>query len=121
MYRYLSYWLPLFAYCVLIFVLSSSPIPFPTLQVFWNDKLLHTAEYSILGFLTARAIFSLNLRYSKGLLLIIAIILSTLYGLSDEVHQALIPERTASIGDIVADGFGSLIGTFCYSKMLLKK
>lgn len=74
-----------------------------------------------MGFLTARAIFSLNLRYSKGFLLILAIILSTLYGLSDEVHQALIPERTASIGDIVADGFGSLIGAFCYSKMLLKK
>ena len=120
MYRYLHYWFPLFAYCVLIFILSSSHIPFPSLQVFWNDKLLHIVEYSILGFLMARAIFSLNLRYSKGFLLILTIILSTLYGLSDEVHQALIPERTASVGDIMADGFGSLIGSLCYSKMLLK-
>ena len=120
MYKYLHYWLPLFAYCVLIFILSSFSKPFPSLDVFWNDKILHIAEYSILGFLMARAIFSLNLRYSKGLLLIIAIMLSALYGLSDEVHQSLVPGRTASVGDIVADGFGSLIGSFCYSKMLLK-
>lgn len=73
-----------------------------------------------MGFLMARAVFSLNLQYSKWFLLMLAIVLSTLYGLSDEVHQALIPERTASVGDIMADGFGSLIGSLCYSKMLLK-
>jgi VanZ family protein len=119
--KYLRYWLPLFAYCVFIFILSSSPKPFPSLQGAWNDKLLHTAEYAILGFITARAIISLNLRYSKGFLLILAIILCSLYGLSDEIHQALVPGRIASVGDIVADGFGSLIGAFCYSRMLSKQ
>ncbi len=118
--RYLRYWLPLFSYCVLIFILSSFSNPFPSLQVFWNDKLLHIAEYSILGFLMARAVFSLNLQYSKCFLLMLAIVLSALYGLSDEVHQALVPGRTASVGDIMADGLGSLIGSFCYSRMLLK-
>jgi len=68
----------------------------------------------------ARSIFSLKLSYSKGLLLIAAIILSVLFGLSDEVYQALIPDRTASVKDVVADGFGSAIGTLFYWKILLR-
>ena len=118
--RYLRYWLPLFTYCLFIFFLSSSPNPLPMPHLFLGDKLLHIAEYSILGFLMARSIFSLNLRYSKRPLFIIAIILSTLYGLSDEVHQSFTPGRTTSLGDLIADGLGSLIGAVLYLKMLLK-
>ena len=118
--RYLRYWLPLFMYCLFIFFLSSYPNPLPMPHLFLGDKLLHIAEYSILGFLMARSIFSLNLRYSKRPLFIIAIILSTLYGLSDEVHQSFTPGRTTSLGDLIADGLGSLIGAVLYLKMLLK-
>ena len=118
--RYLRYWLPLFTYCLFIFFLSSSPNPLPIPHLFLGDKLLHIAEYSILGFLMARSIFSLNLRYPQRPLFIIAIILSTLYGLSDEVHQSFTPGRTTSLGDLIADGLGSLIGAVLYLKMLLK-
>ncbi len=157
--RYLRYWLPLFTYCLFIFFLSSYPNPLPMPHLFLGDKLLHIAEYSILGFLMARSIFSLNLRYSNPqitqitrkkrindpqitpvpspgatgqaqitrklktkrlLLFIIAVTLSTLYGLSDEVHQSFTPGRTTSLGDLIADGLGSLIGAVLYLKMLSK-
>ena len=118
--KLLRYWLPLFVYCLIIFVLSSSSEPFPKSPISLNDKLLHIVGYSILGFLMIRSILSLNLKHSKGVLLFAAIVLSTLYGLSDEVHQSFIPGRNADLGDVMADGFGSLIGAFCYFKMLLK-
>ncbi len=118
--KYIRYWLPTLIYCVLIFILSSFSKPFPKSLVLLNDKLLHIVEYSILGFLLARSIFSLDLRYSKRLLFVSAVILSTLYGISDEVHQSLVPGRNVSFGDMISDGFGSLIGAFGYFKMLLK-
>jgi len=68
----------------------------------------------------ARAMFSLNLWHSKRVVVVLIVTLSALYGLSDEVHQSFTLGRSANVGDIVADGFGSLIGAFCYLKILLK-
>lgn len=119
MVKWLRYWLPLFGYCVLIFALSSSSSnSFPSFPVFWN-KLSHVVEYSFLGFLMARSLFSLNLRYSKAVVVVLTVSLCALYGLSDEVHQSFTPGRNANISDFVADGFGSVIGAFFYSKTLL--
>ena len=51
---------------------------------------------------------------NRSFLFILAVSVSTLYGISDEVHQYFVPGRTASLADIVADGIGSLIGVLCY-------
>ncbi len=80
----------------------------------------HVVEYSVLGFLMAGSVFNLDLRFSKRFLFILVVTLSTLYGLSDEIHQSFVPGRDADLGDVMADGVGSLIGAFCYSKLLLK-
>ena len=37
-------------------------------------------------------------------------------GLSDEVHRSFVPERFASMGDFIADCFGSLVGGIFYQK-----
>jgi VanZ family protein len=39
-----------------------------------------------------------------------AALAAVLYGLSDEVHQSFIPGRDASVGDVVADALGALLG-----------
>jgi VanZ family protein len=68
-----------------------------------------------------RALFSHNPRYSHRYLLILSIILSTLYGLSDEIHQSFVSGRNASGTDVIADGVGAVIGTFSYWKMDLAR
>ena len=39
-----------------------------------------------------------------------AVVLSTLYGVSDEVHQAFTPERTPDVRDLLADALGAALG-----------
>ena len=114
LYRFLGYWLPTLGYCALIFWLSSSSTPVLPPAFYGADKVLHAIEYAILGILLARSIFSSKPRLSKGALVILIVALATLYGISDEVHQALVPGRSASAWDVLADGVGALCGVFCY-------
>ena len=114
------YWLPVFAYCGLIFVVSSfSKPPLMESLFFWGGKLLHMGEYSILGFLSIRAIHSLNSRSSNGFVFALSVIFCVFYGFSDEIHQSFVPGRTVSIGDLMADGVGGVLGTFAYWKMAI--
>jgi VanZ family protein len=39
-----------------------------------------------------------------------AVVLSTLYGVFDEVHQAFTPERTPDARDLLADALGAALG-----------
>ena len=104
------YWLPVILYLILIFYLSSlSRIEVvETITTFiLKDKLLHLLEYSILAILLYRL---LN-QYEKlqPIALVLAITLSTLYGLTDELHQLFVPGRFFSISDLFADFIGSNI------------
>lgn len=47
----------------------------------------------------------------QGLLVAaLALALTVLYGVSDELHQAFVPGRTASEADLLADAIGGLLG-----------
>lgn len=46
----------------------------------------------------------------------LAVIITLLYGISDEIHQSFVPNRTYDIHDIVADGIGGLAGAWAYFK-----
>ena len=41
---------------------------------------------------------------------VIALVLTVLYAISDEFHQGFVPTRTASIADVTLDIFGALCG-----------
>lgn len=51
----------------------------------------------------------------------LAAILATLYGISDEFHQHFVLNRSASLGDILFDCIGSVIGSIIYKKKDLAK
>lgn len=95
-------WGPAVAYALLIFVLSSFS-SFPVPKGIWSfDKVIHLVEYAVLGFLVAYAL--------PGKPWWLAAVISTLYGVSDEVHQAFVPGRSADPFDACADAIGSAIG-----------
>src|SRR5574337_876765 len=109
----LFYWAPALIYAATIFYLSSLPKPHEQLPEYLrdvSDKLLHVAEYGILGVLWYRVF-----RWASGpriaaSAVLWAIVAGSIYGITDEVHQAFVPMRTASLLDWIADALGSAIG-----------
>jgi len=45
---------------------------------------------------------------------IIAFTISFLYGISDEIHQYFVPNRSSSVYDVIADGIGIWAGIWLY-------
>jgi VanZ family protein len=90
----------------LIFVLSAqsdlptAPLGLPQ-ELFL--KLSHVVGYAVLARLIERALALPG----RGRLL--ALLLTTLYGLSDELHQSLTPGRMPDPGDLLADVLGAVL------------
>jgi len=110
------YWVPTIGYCLLIFGLSSMPKGVHMPSPFGVDKVAHFVEYGVLGFLLARLIANVQSSFSRVFLVCVAVILATLYGISDEVHQAFVPGRDANPWDVAADGLGGLMGAVIYRR-----
>ena len=100
-------WIAALLYAGLIFFLSS--IPSAKLPRSFNgaDKLVHFAEYGVLGVLLALA---LGRRAGGWLIVGVAIALAVGYGASDEWHQSFVPGRQVSFWDLVADTAGASAG-----------
>ena len=97
-------------YCGLIFYVSSlSNPPVPDLGLFSWDKLLHAGAYAVLGWLAAMTLRRSNRGYLPAALFIIPAAFAALYGLSDELHQMLVRDRTFQWGDLVADTVGGTV------------
>ena len=110
------YWLPLIAYCVLIFIQSSYPAPESLPSFESSDKLLHLAAYAVMGVLFYRAYRTLPLKDNAQLLVLASVASASLYGLSDELHQAFVPFRDASLADLAADVLGAACGVYVFHR-----
>ncbi len=112
--NFLFYWLPILIYCLLIYIQSS----YPSLEIVPKrpntDKFLHFGAFAILGALFLRAFTTLRLRGNITLLMILCVLLSALYGISDEIHQYYVPYRSADLMDVLADIAGSILGVYVY-------
>lgn len=110
---WLRYWAPVWGYAGLIFYLSSLSHPeekLPLLLSDVSDKLLHGLEYAALGGICYRAVrWGSHARLAPHALTL-AIILASLFGLSDEIHQWFVPFRDSSWQDWMADSLGAAIG-----------
>jgi VanZ family protein len=107
---FVLYWLPVILYCVLIFIQSSYPATQSLPRFPHADKLVHAGAYTLLGFLFFRAFQTTRIHKGVALLVMLSALASSVYGISDELHQYFVPSRTASIADVLADGLGSIIG-----------
>lgn len=99
-----------------IFTVSSMPgSNLPDMGIPHIDKFIHAAEYLILGFLLARALSKSFQKFNLAKIIISAIIIASLYAISDEWHQQYIQGRTCDILDFAADFIGANIGILLYS------
>jgi VanZ family protein len=106
--RRLISWLPPLVYMAVIFAVSAQPNPFPEVTARVSDKVLHLVEYSGLAGLFVRALAREGLGWRDAVLA--AIVMTSLYGASDEYHQAFVPNRIPAVSDWVADSLGALVG-----------
>ena len=77
------------------------------------DKAAHFFVFGLLATLFCRYNPRTALHLSQGLL---AITLTSLFGLSDELHQAVNPERTFELADLAADIVGAIVAILVYQK-----
>ncbi len=94
----------------LLFYLSSRPAPeelkwFPIIA---RLKLVHMIEYGILYLLVRHAIVR-TAAYNKREVFVLALMITVLYGLTDEFHQIFVVARTSRLEDVVADGVGGIL------------
>lgn len=95
----------------LIFAISSFEVQVPGVRhVPLRDKGIHFVEYAVLGWLCAAAARSSWPATPAWRTLTFAVFVSVLFGLSDEIHQAMVPGRSPELGDVIADFVGSTAG-----------
>lgn len=93
-------WAPAALYMALIFYLSSGPVPEPVKHtpIFVQIKFSHIAEYAALNLLLFFAI-RMTTKVPYGWAAVYSIFLTSIYGLTDELHQVFVPGRSASFID----------------------
>ena len=120
MVTFLRYWGPVCGYAGLIFYLSAQShpedhMPFVT---HFSDKVLHAVEYAVFGALCYRALHGSGNDSWRQQAIPAAILLASLYGISDEVHQAFVPFRNSSWLDWLADTLGAALGVTAMRRVL---
>ena len=94
----------------LIFFLSSqAKLPSPIKPFFGLDQVFHTIAFGAFAF-TLTFWFKTEKwinNAKKYVLLVICI--TVLYGLSDEIHQYFVPNRSSSVYDLLADTLGAFL------------
>ena len=104
----LSLWVPVALYMAFIFWLSSISRP-PDLPSSVSDKAAHGLLYCGLGALLVRARAGGWRRPVTLGIAAAAIVVATLYGISDEIHQYFVPQRQVEARDVLADALGASV------------
>jgi VanZ family protein len=68
--------------------------------------LVHVAMYAILAILLVHAMDAV----SWPTVAVVAVAIATLYGVTDELHQSLVPERSGNALDVGFDAVGAVLG-----------
>ena len=107
--RFAVFRLPALAYMGFIFYTSSGPITSPTFNAI-PDYYLHSLGYSLLCVLLFWALHE-GFDVSKGRGgYSVPILLTVLYGISDEFHQSFVPARDSEVKDVISDSIGAMLG-----------
>lgn len=111
---WLRAWPPVLLWMGVIYFISAQPslprLPEPLWQTLLT-KGAHFGEYLVLALLLQRALLSGG-GFVRGRVAAawVALLVSLLYGISDELHQSLVPNRNASALDVGIDTLGAGLG-----------
>ena len=108
-------WVPPVLYMLLIFFLSSQSSPLPEITKRVWDKSLHLVEYGILAMLFCRALIGDG--HGRLASLLLAVVLASAYGASDEWHQSFVPRRSSDVYDWLADSIGGGAGVAAFAAL----
>ena len=101
-------WLPVLAWAGFIFYLSG--IPFLRITLEWYDiilrKLAHMFMFGVLARLLACALMESTF-WSWKKIFAWSMVISALYGCTDEYHQSFVPGRGPSVIDVSIDTAGA--------------
>jgi hypothetical protein len=104
-------WLPAVLWAGVIFGLSAIPgTRLPSLDFPQSDKVVHALLYGVLGALIRRALDRTRSAGSARASFLLAVLIATAYGVTDEIHQLWTPHRSADWRDVVADAGGATVG-----------
>lgn len=104
--------IPLWIYWAILLILTSLPSTTFIDTFRFSDKIKHFGAYAILGILLSLASYfqskweKLSKYYWGG-----AVIIASVYGMLDEIHQMFIPNRSAELLDWIADFTGAFLGS----------
>jgi len=119
--NYIKFWLPLFIWAIVIFSFSSYQTPTAS-EIRWQDfivkKTFHLIEYAILTTLSYRALKESGVDKKKAG--IYSIIITLLYGASDEFHQTFTIGRDGKVRDVIIDTAGALLAIYGIWNLLPK-
>jgi VanZ family protein len=106
--RWLRAWGPALVCAAIIFA-ASSRHRVRTPDFDHSDKVSHFAAYAVLGAALAYG------GARRGVAPLWLMLLGSLYGASDEVHQSFVPGRAADPLDWVADSAGAVAGVLVFN------
>ena len=116
--KVLLVYIPLVLYWVLLLIATSLPAnDIPALGLY--DKFYHLGAYTVLSFfLYLTLIYQKKSKFLFEKAGIATIIVTSVYGALDEVHQIFVPGRSAEILDWAADLIGACLGVYIVYLMI---
>ena len=122
--RIVGYWGPVCLYAAFIFYLSSQsffPDTLPSYIEKLGDKSHHMMAYDLFGLLWYRAFRFCGGSWAAPRAVTLSILACTLYGVTDELHQAFVPLRESDLWDLAADTVGAAVAVICVDRWLARR
>ena len=108
---------------IAIFIFYMSSLSFKGGPPGEGGVVVNSIIYHLLVYFALSLFFLVSLikgRFSKPFLLLV-IIISIIYGISDEIHQLFVPGRYFTISDILTNSAGTLFAGLLYSLIIKPK
>ena len=108
-------WAAVLAWMTMIFTLSATPgQDLPSVGIPYADKFAHCSLYLVTGFLLMSSVSRTLRKSGLAKIIILVIIIASLYGVLDELHQVFVPGRDCDVFDFIADFIGANLGVAVY-------
>ncbi len=107
-----KYWLVVCIYAAFIFILSSishPPSPPGISNIPFFEKIEHLFLYFGFGLVLYLAMNHSNNPFFQKYRIQMTLLIGTLYGITDEIHQFFVPCRDASALDVIINGCGVVL------------